>query len=105
MKKFAMAVLLFSALILFAGVFFFRKTNEDHRTDERMQYIISLNEIEQLSRHGDSEAVQQKSEELARLIREEETAGLFSTDYSRTVSCFYCRYITVFLQSNYQAVL
>lgn len=91
MKKFAMAVLLFSALILFAGVFFFRKTNEDHRTDERMQYIISLNEIEQLSRHGDSEAVQQKSEELARLIREEETAG---KDYSALIIAGLCLVFT-----------
>lgn len=91
MKKFAMAVLLFSALILFAGVFFFIKTNEDHRTDERMQYIISLNEIEQLSRHGDSEAVQQKSEELARLIREEETAG---KDYSALIIAGLCLVFT-----------
>lgn len=91
MKKFAMAVLLFSALILFAGVFFFRKTNEDHRTDERMQYIISLNEIEQLSRHGDSEAVQQKSEELARLIREEENAG---KDYSALIIAGLCLVFT-----------
>lgn len=91
MKKFAMAVLLFSVLILFAGVFFFRKTNEDHRTDERMQYIISLNEIEQLSRHGDSEAVQQKSEELARLIREEETAG---KDYSALIIAGLCLFFT-----------
>jgi len=91
MKKFAMAVLLFSALILFAGVFFFRKTNEDHRTDERMQYIISLNEIEQLSRQGDSEAVQQKSEELARLIREEETAG---KDYSALIIAGLCLVFT-----------
>lgn len=91
MKKFAMAVLLFSALILFAGVFFFIKTNEDHRTDERMQYIISLNEIEQLSRHGDSEAVQQKSEELARLIREEENAG---KDYSALIIAGLCLVFT-----------
>lgn len=91
MKKFAMAVLLFSALILFTGVFFFRKTNEDHRTDERMQYIISLNEIEQLSRHGDSEAVQQKSEELARLIREEENAG---KDYSALIIAGLCLVFT-----------
>lgn len=56
-----------------------------------MQYIISLNEIEQLSRHGDSEAVQQKSEELARLIREEENAG---KDYSALIIAGLCLVFT-----------
>lgn len=81
MKKLVTVSLVFIILIVFSGLFFFKKANQNMKSDSdsNAEYVVQINEIDQLYMNGLDEEAHQKANELRNMMNVKKEV---KTDYS-----------------------
>lgn len=76
MKARLISVMLFfvAAIIIITGIFYFSEQKPDLE-DIKSEQIVALNEIEQLAKHGDTEMISEKVEDLKESLKLTKTAS------------------------------